>query len=364
MALQGNLRDFAATEILQLVGSQNKTGCLMLEWGTERSLVYVQEGRIVSTRQPGMSKDDPLLGFLLHVHRLSDEQYQGLLTIQRESKRDLEDLLINGRYLDREELAGFVERQILDDLMRITRWENGSYRFDPNNRWPNTPLVSMNIEGALIEAARRVDEQKRFVSVFRDPYQVLGLCDLPDPDEPLYEEVRELFGIIDGQHTIAEILEAASLSEYETYEALHQMLESNWIEVVGRRDPGKGGAPEPAPHRLERRRTKKPFIFVREIALAALIAGAALGIHHLTGLMVWNPVNNPEEDIFVAARLQQIELSLDLYALEHGRYPESLGTLVDEQWLPAGHLDLPGTTLRYEPAVQGDAYDLTLQKQS
>src|SRR5690349_19820371 len=74
MALQGNLRDFAATEILQLVGTQKKSGCLSLEWNTEKAVVWVQEGRIVSTRVPGMSKDDPLLNFLRKIHRLSDEQ--------------------------------------------------------------------------------------------------------------------------------------------------------------------------------------------------------------------------------------------------------------------------------------------------
>ncbi len=153
MALQGNLRDFSATEILQLVGTQKKSGCLTLEWNTERAVVWVQEGRIVSTRMPGVVKDDPLLAFLLCTHRLSDEQYRGLITIQRESNRDVEDLLLNGRYLDSTELASFVERQILDDLMRIVRWDNGTYRFDPNSKWPLTPLVMLSMEGVMIEAA-------------------------------------------------------------------------------------------------------------------------------------------------------------------------------------------------------------------
>ena len=38
MALQGNLHDFSAMEILQLLGSQKKSGCLVLEWNTERSM--------------------------------------------------------------------------------------------------------------------------------------------------------------------------------------------------------------------------------------------------------------------------------------------------------------------------------------
>ena len=238
MALQGNLHDFSAMEILQLLGSQKKSGCLVLEWNTERALVWVTDGRIVSTRAHGMSKDDPLAAFLVQTHRLSDEQFRGLLTIQKESGRDLEDLLVNGRYVEADELAPLLERQILNDLTRLVRWENGTYRFDPNSRWPGAPLVQLSTEGAMMEAARRVDEQKHFVSVFKDPHQLLGVHDLPDPSEPLSDEEREIFGIVDGQHTVAEVVAAAPLCEYEAYESLHRMLQANWIEFVGRRDPG------------------------------------------------------------------------------------------------------------------------------
>src|SRR5689334_3587457 len=205
MALQGNLRDFSAMEILQLVGSQKKSGCLVMEWNTEKVVVWTVDGRIISTRQPGLAKTDPLASFLIQIHRLTDEQFRGLLAIQKESGRDFEDLLVNGRYVEAEELAPLIERQIMDDLMRLVRWESGSYRFDPVGRWPNEPVVSLSMEGVMIEAARRVDEQKRFVSVFRDPHRLLGLHDLPDPDVALNEDERELFGLIDGQHTVAEV---------------------------------------------------------------------------------------------------------------------------------------------------------------
>src|SRR5947207_10097728 len=157
MALQGNLHDFSSTEILQLVGTQKKTGCLIVERAGARGVIYIQEGRIVSTRVPGMPKGDPLLEFLRKTHRLSDEQLRGLVTIQHESNRDLEDLLVNGRYLSAEELGGCIERQVLDDLCESMHWEVGSYRFDPHQRWNQTALIRLGIEGVLIEAARRVE---------------------------------------------------------------------------------------------------------------------------------------------------------------------------------------------------------------
>jgi hypothetical protein len=358
MALQGNLRDFAATEILQLLGSQKKTGCLMLEWNSERAQVYVHEGRIVSCRKPGMSKDDPLLKFLLDIHRLSEEQYRGIVTIQRESNRDLEDLLINGRYMDSEEMAGYVERQMLDDLMQLTRWENGSYRFDPNNRWPGPPLVRLNIEGALIEAARRVDEQKRFVSVFKDPHQLLGVKDLPDPSEPLSEEERELFGIIDGRHTVAEVVSQAPLSEYEAYESLFRMLQANWLEFVGRRDPGMS-EPSSSEHVATKPRARVPVL--RELTLAAIVIGAFMGMRFAGHAMLPGDPGMPGNDPFTVAAVSNVRFALDLYHRERGAYPEHLQELVEDRWISADQTRVAGYSVRYRRAADGTDYQLDLE---
>ncbi len=357
MALQGNLRDFSVTEILQLLGSQKKTGCLKLEWNTERAQIHVFDGRIIGTRSPGMKPDDPLLQFLIKVHRLSDEQRRGLLSIHKESNRDLEDLLVNGRYLDAEELKAFLERQILNDLMRIVRWESGSYRFEPKETWPAPPLVRLSMEGALIEAARRVDEQKRFVSKFKNPYDLLGVRDLPDPDEPLAEEEKELFGIIDGQHTVAEVVEAAPLSEYEAYEALDRMLDANWIEVVGRKDPGTIESPArriiapPSPH------TSVP----REVMAAALIMALAVGFHFgARALQAQRPEPRPESDVFAAVQVEQLRSALDLYRRDNGSYPKSLDALVADDWISHGQTRVLGYRLRYQLERGGGSYRIDL----
>lgn len=360
MALQGNLRDFASTEILQLVGTQRKSGCLTLEWNTERAGIWVVDGRIVSTRQPGLAKDDPLLAFLRRTKRLSEEQYRGIVTIQRESNRDLEDLLLNGRYLDAQELAIFVERQILDDLMRVVRWDNGSYRFDPNAKWPFAPVASLSMEGALIEASRRVDEQKRYVSLFKDPHQLLGVRELPDPDESLSEEERELFGIIDGQHTVAETVEAAPYSEYEAYEALQRMHESNWIEFVGRRAPGKTPppAPVPLPKHESRKAAGRPL---NEVAVALVILAAVFGLRALSDRLPFGPRANPANDVFAAAQVRDVRYALELYHRERGNYPERLGELVEDHWIAADQVELPGYVVVYRADRGGQAYRLDLQ---
>ncbi len=357
MALQGNLRDFSSTEILQLVGSQRKSGCLTLEWNTERAQVWVNEGRIVATRQPGMTKDDPLLAFLMKTHRLSPEQQRGLVTIQKESGRDLEDLLLNGRYLDAQELGSFVERQILDDLLRIVRWDNGTYRFDPNAKWPNPPLVLISMEAAMMEAARRIDEQKRYVSVFRDPYQLLGVKDLPDPDEPLSEEERELFGIVDGNHTLLDIVAEAPLSEYETYEALQRMMDSRWIVFEGRRDPG---APAPAVVPRSVSVARATHSIARELAVAGLVLGVLAVLRLGSTFVQPSGSNTPSEDVYAAAQVRDVRYALELYHRERGRYPDRLGDLVEDRWIGADQAHLPGYVLTYRTGHDAQDYQLDL----
>ena len=368
MAFQGNLRDFSVTEILQLLGTQKKTGCLVLEWSTARAAFWVIDGRLVSTRQPGMSLDDPLLRFLLKVHGLSQEQFRGIETIQRESNRDLEDLLVNGRYLDGEELGIFVERQILDDLMRVTAWEHGSYRFDPLMRWPNPPLVRLGVEASLMEVARRADEQKRFEPLTQDAQRLVGVRDLPDTEDPLSEEESELFGIIDGRHTLAEIVQAAPLSEYEAWEALQRMLDASWIELLGRREADPAAAPaatEPALPQSARGRQEAPAEKIvrmraslgRELVMAGAMAALAF-------VLAWSaralsPSGAaPGDTVFAAAHERDVRYALELYRRERGVYPHQLEELVQDRWIAREQTRVGGKTLVYRPDTEHRAYRL------
>jgi hypothetical protein len=357
MALQGNLRDFSVPEILQLLGSQKKTGCLTMEWNTERAVVFLQEGQIISTRSPGIAREDSLLAFLRKVHRLSDEQYLGLVAIQKESNRDAEELLQTGGYIDSTELAEILERLILDDLMHLVRWENGTYRFDPNNRWPHTPLVKLGLEPSLIEASRRVDEQKRFVSVFKDPYQLVAVRDLPDPGEALSEAERELFGIIDGQHTVEEVVKLAPLGEYETYETLHRMLEAKWIEMAGRREPGE--AAKASARDAKPSGTRRPVLWELVVLVAVVVflfAARPTGRH-----LAVVPPPAIADDVFAAARLRNLRAALELYRRENGAYPTRIEDMIEGHWITPDQAAVNGYVLLYRAPAAGTDYRLELQ---
>jgi hypothetical protein len=350
MALQGNLRDFSVPEILQLLASQKKTGCLTMEWNSERAVVFLQEGQIVSTRSPGLSREDSLLAFLLKVHRITEEQHKGLVAIQKESNRDAEELLQTGGYLNAIELAGFLDRMIIDDLMHLVRWESGSYRFDPNSRWPNAPLVKLGLEASLLEASRRVDEQKRFVSVFKDPHRQIAVHDLPDPNQPLTDAERDLFGIIDGQRTVEEIVRLAPLSEYEAYETLHRMLEAKWIEFGGRRDPGETAK---ATSREAKLRAGPPRPVLWELVMMAAVLGILFAVRQGGLQLATVPRPNPANDVFAAAQIRNLRAALELYRRENGAYPDGIEDMIAGHWITADQARVNGYVLLYRPSHGG-----------
>ena len=206
-----------------------------------------------------------------------------------------------------------------------------------------------------MEVARRADEQKRHEAIFPDAHGILSVRDLPDPGVDLTEEERELFGIVDGRHTVQEIVAAAPLSEYETYEALHSMVEAGWLEIIGHRDPGA----QPAPARTAAAAHAPITDWKRELALAGLMIGALLVLR--AGAQALVPRTPPAAvSVFAVAQLRDVRMALDMYRREHAAYPERLEELAETRWLAPDQLRVPGHDLRYRRSRDGLDYTIQL----
>ncbi|MEO6463380.1 MAG: DUF4388 domain-containing protein [Candidatus Eisenbacteria bacterium] len=362
MALSGSLREFALSEILQLLSSQRKTGSLRLTRGTETSVIYLLEGRVAAVRDRGMPADDPMARFLRRIHRLSDEQMRGVASIHHESGRDLVDLLLNGRYIEREELSMLYERMVLDVLHDVLVWDDGIYSFS-NVTPPESVLpVSLSTESMLMEAVRRTDEMRRYQTKLTDKGLVLGLRELPDPDAALSEEEKELFGLVDGRRTLGELLAEAPLTDYEAYEALYRLVDAGWIELQGRRAPE-----EPAPVDLNAARRALGASWRIDLALA----GSCMAVVLVFQVLAWKtspavalaaPATAATDDPYAALALRDVRFALDMHRTQKGRYPGSLDALVEAGWLQRRQQAYGRYAYAYAPALDGGSYTLEFTK--
>jgi len=343
MALSGSLREFALSEILQLLSSQRKTGSLRLTRGSEMRVVYLLEGRIASMRDRGYSNEDPLARFLRRVHRLSEEQLRGIASIHAESNRDLVDLLLNGRYIEREELTMLYERMVLDVLNEILAWEDGTYSFS-NVAPPESALtLSLSTESMLMEAVRRLDELKRYKHKLTDPALVLGLKELPDPDASLGEDEKELFGLVDGRRSLGELVAEAPFSDFEAYEALFRLIEAGWIEIMGRRAPEAPAASEAA--------VARPGLATSwrtEMMMAGACALLVLVVQVLAWKSTPRPTRGPSTDVYAALGVRDVRAALEAERARTGTYPQTLDALVENGWLEKRQLTPAGAKLTYQ----------------
>jgi hypothetical protein len=352
MALSGSLREFALSEILQLLSSQRKTGSLRLTRGSDMRVVYLLEGRIASMRDRGYSAEDPLARFLRRVHRLSEEQMRGIASIHAESNRDLVDLLLNGRYIEREELAVLYERMVLDVLHEILAWEDGTYSFS-NVSPPESALqVSLSTESMLMEAVRRTDELKRYRAKLTDPSLVLGLKELPDPDALLGEDEKELFGLVDGLRTLGEVVSEAPFTDFEAYEALFRLIEAGWIEIQGRR------APEQVTEEAPTARAGLHASWRTEAMLAGACALLVLVVQVLAWKSTPRPPSGPSADVYAALGMRDVRAAIEAEHARTGSYPGTLAALVDNGWLEHGQLTPAGAKLAYRVEPGDSTYVL------
>lgn len=394
MALQGSLSDFGIAEILQLIGSQTKTGILHVEGGPqeEEIQVYFSAGRIIRCDVSRRDKRDLLGTRLLAADLITKDQLAEALKKQKQSLKRVGDVLVEAGAIKQEDLLEFTDLQMRETLYRLFEWKQGKYRFEskPPNfaRAVGNPISS---ESILMEGFQMLDEWplirakiNNFDLVFKP------LRDLEDGeseaqalerilDDAFSEYVdaaptaqpvkkgqtgatsnlgrgeRRVLAMVDGKRSVYRLIELTRLGEFETCKSLVTLIDEGFIAPVrlkkAQEAPGRG-----------HRGIDLVGLFTKAMVNLVVLGGVAAAAL----LMPWSRIelSNNSEQVATEARarvranrLVSTGVALEVYRLEHGAYPEKLESLVEKGVLDPRVLDLPGATpLRYVSI--GVDYDL------
>jgi hypothetical protein len=235
-------------------------------------------------------------------------------------------------------------------------WNEGTYAFDPAERWTPSALVSMNVESGLMEAARRCDEIKRFRTMFADPQQVIARAESATDAESLGADEDVLLAAVDGEHTVAELVADAPMVSFEAHDALARLLEAGVIRFAGRR----ANDAAPAPVRVLPSRAPV-FAVGRELAVAAGIVALVIAARWCAHGLEQSSQGTGASDVYAAAAVRDLRATIELYARDHGHLPARLSDLSEDRWIEERHLRIPGQVLRYRVIEGGADYELALQ---
>lgn len=382
MALEGTLADFGIGEILQLIGSQQKTGILFVEGTgeTEEVQVFFRGGKVIRCDVARRDKRDLIGNMMAAAMVISREQLAAALETQKKTLARVGDILVEEGTITPELLQEFTDLQTRETLARLFQWKKGKYRFDgkpPGFARPNiSPIACENL---LMEGVRMMDEWPLIQARINNPDTVFkpiktiadseseaealdrilddAFSEFVDATSPPIEQTqsrgkkatgaasnlsrndRRVFAYIDGKRTVLQLVDMSRLGEFEACKSLLSLLNEGYIAPVKATAPRTGDT-------LRRR---------VDWGRVALRVALNLGVVATLGLVVWSMPHSRAELNENAAELGRETLgrlranrlltataALEVYRLREGQYPESLDVLVTSGLLMREIIAPPG----------------------
>lgn len=252
MPLQGNIRDFSTTQLLNLINLAGKTGSLTIYEsvrtgekdalgnakmapGKERSRVAFRGGKLIAA---GLTnQDNNLVTVLNKAGKLTDEQAR----IIRERAKNSADkalalLLINANYVTQKDVISAIQQFTLDIVYNLLTWDEGPFRFDDNVLPGNDRiLVPIDLENVIIEGARRIREVEQLTSHL--PNLDMGLKFPENPREKfkgihLSVEEWRVVSFVNPKNTIRQIAKQNNMSEIEIRRIVYGLEQAGLVELV------------------------------------------------------------------------------------------------------------------------------------
>ena len=260
MPLQGNIRDFSTTQLLNLINLARKTGTLTIfeavktgekdamgqekmAPGSPRASVSFNTGRLIFAAMD--SQDGNLVSVLNKAGKLTDEQAR----IIKERARNTTDkalamLLINANYVSQNDIVNSIKQHTLDVVYNLLTWGEGPFRFE-DGRMPGSDriMVPIDLENVIIEGSRRIKEAEKLVEHLPNLDYALKFPENPkEKFKGIHLSVEEwrVVSFVNPKNTIRQIAKANNMSDIEIRRIVYGLEQAGLVELL--KPPGMEAA--------------------------------------------------------------------------------------------------------------------------
>ncbi len=236
MSLKGNLRDFSTTQLLNLVNLARKTGLLTVQSQAGIARLYFREGKLIHANIG--SDDGHLANMLLKAGKLSADQARTIRTrAEVTSDKQLGLLLMNAGYVTQEDIVQSVKNYMLDIVYTLFGWNEGQFQFEQNVMPSDDRIaVPINLENAIMEGSRRIEESERLQDELPDLNSVaLRFTDNPDArlrNVNLSVEEWRVISFINPRLTIKQIAQSNNMDDFQIRKIVYGMLQAGLVELA------------------------------------------------------------------------------------------------------------------------------------
>jgi hypothetical protein len=259
MPLHGNLRDFSATQVFNLINLSGRTGTLIIfdgvptgeedgmgkekeAPGVEKAKIVFKTGKLVHALLSGQAND--LIAVLNKSGKLTDQQ----ASIIRDRAKGTGDKalamrLIGANYVSQGDIINSIQQFVLDVVYNLMSWHSGPFRFDDNSL-PNEDriYVPIDLENVIIEGARRMKKDEELLSAIPNLDVALKFPENPkEKFKGIHLSVEEwrVVSFVNPKNTIRAIAKANNMSDMEIRRIVYMLEQAGLVEIIA---PAAGSA--------------------------------------------------------------------------------------------------------------------------
>ncbi len=254
IALSGDLSIIPIGAALQLLQIEGQTGALHVTDGKTEVSLAMREGLIDLVQARNAGAEFRLGRYFIELGLVSPEDIDRLLRDNTPTPRPpppdarpappreepssarklLGDILVDSGRVTREQLRDGLARQSSELVYEILRWPRGRFEFrrEPLPALAESARLGLPVASVVMEGFRRVDEWRlveeglgNFEAVLqKDPVAIEqgGVDRLPRHEQ-------RLLAMIDGEHTVREIILQSHMSSFDACKVLYQLLEARLV---------------------------------------------------------------------------------------------------------------------------------------
>lgn len=233
MALQGNLRDFSTTQLLNLVSLARKTGSMTLETRQDSALLYFREGKLIHAST--QKRQGHLAEMLLEANKLTREQVDAIARqAQKTTDKSLGIDLIRARVVTQQDIVQSVKEFMLNVVYSLFSWTDGQFKFNQGAQPSNDCItVPLNLDNVILQGSRLIQEKERLLDELPDLSIVaLKVTDKPLRDVKLTPDDWRVISHIHPRNTIEQIALANSMDEFQIRKIVYSMLQAGLVELI------------------------------------------------------------------------------------------------------------------------------------
>ena len=252
MPLQGNIRDFSTTQLLNLINLARKTGTLTIfesvqtgekdamgnekmAAGSERAKVSFNTGKLIFASMD--SQKGNLVSVLNKAGKLTDEQARIIgERAKNTTDKALAMLLINANYVSQNDIVASIKQHTLDVVYNLLTWGDGPFRFD-DGTMPTAEriMVPIDLENVIIEGSRRIREAEKLNEHLPNLDFALKFPENPkEKFKGIHLSVEEwrVVSFVNPKNSIRQIAKANNMSDIEIRRIVYGLEQAGLVELV------------------------------------------------------------------------------------------------------------------------------------